>query len=254
MGKKGKGKKKSKKDSEPTEPPHDPGWERAVEQGRWDRPIDALPDPNAWPTWGALRERIILSCMTIRVTWSPTVSDSFASEVVKLAPPDLAKISFRGSANLSKFVLSPLTACPLLKEVDLALSPNLEFVLIQSESVENVLLSRCGGVKKLLLHCNNLSSLNIDGCTSIETIMIWSSSLETLDLSGCTNLMQCKIHCPNLKESHIPELKAKSVVTPQHPPIAKMLAKEMFVNETAQRQENGQGKPGNFDIPVVFSF
>ena len=28
MPKKGKGKKKSKKDSEPTEPPHDPGWER----------------------------------------------------------------------------------------------------------------------------------------------------------------------------------------------------------------------------------
>ncbi len=30
MPKKGKGKKKSKKDSEPTEPPHDPGWERVM--------------------------------------------------------------------------------------------------------------------------------------------------------------------------------------------------------------------------------
>ena len=112
------------------------------------------------------------------------MSDAFASEMVKLAPPELAKLSFRGSSNLTKFVLSPLVACPLLKEIDLSLSPKLEFVLIQSESVEKILLSRCGGVKKLLLHCKNLSSLNIEGCTSIETIMIWSDELLNLDLTG----------------------------------------------------------------------
>ena len=104
--------------------------------------------------------------------------------MVKLAPPELAKLSFRGSSNLTKFVLSPLIACPLLKEIDLSLSPKLEFVLIQSESVEKILLSRCGGVKKLLLHCKNLSTLNIEGCSSIETIMIWSDELLNLDLLG----------------------------------------------------------------------
>ena len=300
MGKKGKGKKKSKKDSEPTEPPHDPGWERvspqfrvlarelatsrangldvpaqspslthstlptptlsrartfpslqAVEQGRWDRPIDALPDPNAWPTWGALRERIILSCMTIQVTWSPSVSDAFASEMVKLAPPELAKLYFRGSTSLTKFVLSPLQACPLLKEIDLSLSPKLEFVLIQSESVEKILLSRCG-VKKLLLHCKNLSTLNIEGCTSIETIMIWSDDLHTLDLTACSQLSTCKIHCPNLKERKIPELKAKTVKIPDHPPISKMLAAEIEINAELQKQkEKSSSENGQFEIPIV---
>ena len=67
MGKKGK----AKKEAEPSEPPHDPGWERAVEARRWDRPLDALPDPAVWPTWGALRERILSSCNEIRVRCPP---------------------------------------------------------------------------------------------------------------------------------------------------------------------------------------
>ena len=221
---------------------------QAVEQGRWDRPIDALPDPNAWPTWGALRERIILSCMTIHVTWSPSVSDAFASEMVKLAPPELAKLSFRGSSNLTKFVLSPLTACPLLKEIDLALSPKLESVLIQSESVEKVILSRCG-VKKLLLHCKNLTTLNIEGCTSIETIMIWSDELVSLDLTACTQLSTCKVHCPNLQDRKIPELRAKPVKIPDHPPINKMLAAEIEFN--AEQQEKSSSDYAQFEIPIV---
>ena len=224
---------------------------QAVEQGRWDRPIDALPDPNAWPTWGALRERIILSCMTIHVTWSPSVSDAFASEMVKLAPPELAKLSFRGSSNLTKFVLSPLTACPLLKEIDLALSPKLESVLIQSESVEKVILSRCG-VKKLLLHCKNLTTLNIEGCTSIETIMIWSDELVSLDLTACTQLSTCKVHCPNLQDRKIPELRAKPVKIPDHPPINKMLAVEIEFNaEQQKQQEKSSSDYAQFEIPIV---
>ena len=75
---------------------------------------------------------LLIFCEQIQVTWSPSVSDAFASEMVKLAPPELAKLSFRGSSNLTKFVLSPLIACPLLKEIDLSLSPKLEFVLIQN--------------------------------------------------------------------------------------------------------------------------
>ena len=179
------------------------------------------------------------------------MSDAFASEMVKLAPPELAKLSFRGSSSLTKFVLSPLTACPLLKEIDLALSPKLEFVLIQSDSVEKIILSRCG-VKKLLLHCKNLSTLNIEGCTSIETIMIWSDELVSLDLTACTNLYTCKIHCPNLTDKKIPELKAKPVKIPDHPPISKMLAAEIEINAELQKQkEKSSSDHGHFEIPIV---
>ena len=81
------------------EPRHDPGWERvrtrflarlcqsfprslprepssnvvllfsstqAVESGVWDRPADALPDASDWPTWGALRERILMNAKEVR--------------------------------------------------------------------------------------------------------------------------------------------------------------------------------------------
>ena len=235
---------------------------------------------------------LLIFCEQIQVTWSPSVSDAFASEMVKLAPPELAKLSFRGSSNLTKFVLSPLIACPLLKEIDLSLSPKLEFVLIQSESVEKILLSRCGGVKKLLLHCKNLSTLNIEGCSSIETIMIWSDELLNLDLLGkwlcssrekekskpptndwlyllysfllanptcptfhlsaCTQLSTCKIHCPNLKERKIPELRAKPVKSPEHPAISKMLAAEIESNAKLQKQkEKTSSETGHFEIPIV---
>ena len=113
------------------------------------------------------------------------------------------------------------------------------------------MLSRCG-VKKLLLHCKNLSTLNIEGCTSIETIMIWSDDLHTLDLTACSQLSTCKIHCPNLKERKIPELKAKTVKIPDHPPISKMLAAEIEINAELQKQkEKSSSENGQFEIPIV---
>lgn len=36
-------KKKGNKEPEVAEPEHDPGWERAVQGGVWERSIDALP-------------------------------------------------------------------------------------------------------------------------------------------------------------------------------------------------------------------
>lgn len=35
---------------------------QAVESKRWVLPPDSLPDSTQWPTWGALRERILTSC------------------------------------------------------------------------------------------------------------------------------------------------------------------------------------------------
>lgn len=100
--KKGGGKKKKKDDG--AEPPHDGSWERvrvhrwprghvwarrlpctspppdcflapfrfcnrtrqAVESGTWEKPVTDLPDANTWPTWGALRERVLTACREVR--------------------------------------------------------------------------------------------------------------------------------------------------------------------------------------------
>ncbi|GFH25899.1 uncharacterized protein HaLaN_23942, partial [Haematococcus lacustris] len=62
--KKGGAKKKKKDDG--AEPPHEPSWERTVETGLWERPATDLPDANMWPTWGALRERVLTACKEVQ--------------------------------------------------------------------------------------------------------------------------------------------------------------------------------------------
>lgn len=50
---------KKKADAEATEPALNPAWDTAVETGVWSAPVEDLPDPALWPTWGALRERVL---------------------------------------------------------------------------------------------------------------------------------------------------------------------------------------------------
>lgn len=62
---------------------------QAVEKGVWDRPVDALPDAMQWPTWGALRERILISCKEASFgegPFSPAVS-AFNGVLCTLALP-----------------------------------------------------------------------------------------------------------------------------------------------------------------------
>lgn len=42
-------------------PPH-----QAVESGLWEKAVTDLPDANTWPTWGALRERVLTACTVVR--------------------------------------------------------------------------------------------------------------------------------------------------------------------------------------------
>lgn len=112
--------KKGKKD-ELVEPEHDKTWERvcwtldlgatetapafknnlhcrviqAVQSQQWTLEPTVLPDAYAWPTWGALRERILHACKLIQCEYSATVRDAFAAELVKLSPPRLATLSVR---------------------------------------------------------------------------------------------------------------------------------------------------------------
>ena len=57
--------------------------------------MDALPDVSVWPTWGALRERLLCNCKEIAIKNSPSVKDGFVTELVKLSPPELVKLDLR---------------------------------------------------------------------------------------------------------------------------------------------------------------
>ena len=62
---------------------------QAVQSGLWELPPTSLPDANTWPTWGAVRERILTATKQINILGSAAVRDSFLSELVKLSPPEL---------------------------------------------------------------------------------------------------------------------------------------------------------------------
>jgi len=247
---KGKGKKGKKgKVAEPQEPPHDPGWERSVESGRWDRPAEALPDASQWPTWGALRERILTNAQEICVTYTQSLRDAFPAEVVKLSPPGLTKFELRGSTNLTQFVLSPVTSCPKLQTLDLQNCQTLNFVLIQSMTLEFLNLSRCAALQKSLIQCKYLRSLDMEGCDNLRTLMLWSDALMELDLTTCKELTKLELYCPELYEDNmqLPKLKAAATneVT-KHSPIADLLKenycersrKDLEIRELERRQSS----------------
>ena len=61
---------------------------QAVQSGLWELPPTSLPDANTWPTWGALRERILTATKQVNILGSAAVRDNFLSELVKLSPPE----------------------------------------------------------------------------------------------------------------------------------------------------------------------
>ncbi|KAK9820519.1 hypothetical protein WJX72_011209 [[Myrmecia] bisecta] len=229
--------KKGKSELELQEPDHDASWERAVDSGIWDRPPPALPDANTWPTWGALRERILTACKEIRITWSPSLRDAFPVEIIKLSPQELTTMVFRGSANLTKLVLSPLTSCPKLTTLDLAHCPKLTYVLLQSASLQTLMLSNCPSLTKALIHCNKLDKLEILGCPNLDTLMIWSEFLTELDLSDSKDMTKLQLQCPQLIVRKLPLLQTPlPPAKPVHLPIATML-KERYKDLEQQQQE-----------------
>lgn len=183
-----------------------------------------LPDCNMWPTWGALRERVLTSCREVRVVSSPSVRDAFAIELVKLSPPLLQRLVLRGSQHLHRFVMSPLSSCPRLEELDLSGCPTLEYVMIQSHTLRSIHLTNCGALTKALLHCSKLSQLSITNCSKLTDLLMWSDDLTELDLTGCGAISELKLHCPSLSESSLPTLPPPEVAQRiRHPPIATML-------------------------------
>ncbi|GFR43643.1 hypothetical protein Agub_g4745 [Astrephomene gubernaculifera] len=253
--KKAGGKKKKKDDG--AEPPHDASWERAVESGVWEKPVTDLPDANTWPTWGALRERVLTACREIKVHNTASLRDAFANELVKLSPPELTLVDLRGSSNLRNFVLSPMTTCPKLSDLDLSECSGLEYVLLQSQTLRSVNLRKCGGLTKALIHCPRLNKLGITDCGQLETVMLWTDELTELDLTGCNNLSVVKLQCPNLLDSKIPPLNTPPAhVKPSHPPISLLLKENLTAaaHKAASEKEQLSAIKDTSDsmIPHVF--
>lgn len=89
------------------------------------------------------------------------MTDGFLAELVKLSPPNLTRMAFVGCDMLRRVSLSPMGTCPALKELDLSQCSRLEYLLVQSESLETLKLSLCGKLTKVLLHCRNLAHLDL---------------------------------------------------------------------------------------------
>lgn len=248
-------KEKSKKEPEVLEPEHDPSWERSVQSGVWDRPVSALPDANTWPTWGALRERLLASCREICVVSSPSVRDAFALELFRLSPPRLKHLSLRASSNLRRLVLSPLGSCPVLDELDAGECPSLDYVMVQSNTLKTLDLGGCGSLTKALVHCPQLSKLVLKGCCSLEKAIIWSGALTELDLSDSTKLVHLELHCPSLSEQTEPPIPVPPVATrPIHAPIASMLrenARDAALAAAEAREKEWRAQRGESAIPAV---
>eukprot|EP00892_Ulva_mutabilis_P002347 jgi/Ulvmu1/12112/UM084_0038.1 len=212
--------KKGKKD-ELVEPEHDKTWERAVQCQQWTLEPTALPDAFAWPTWGALRERILHACKLIQCEHSATVRDAFAAELVKLSPPRLATLSFCGCPNLHRFVLSPINACPSMVNLNLSCCSGLEYVFVQSMSLQIIDLSNCPNVTKAIIHAPNSLKITLKNCPKLSSIHVWSDQLTQLIFDGCTGIQSLVCRCDKLSRvSHPPlvEVLDKSK-RPDHKPV-----------------------------------
>lgn len=216
-----------------------------MEAKKWVFPPEELPDSMTWPTWGALRERILTACTEIladayhvpeevpkleREGWNTrmdSVSDYFISELVKISPPALALIRFNGCPNLRHVVMSPKDACPSLTTLDLARCDGLESVLIQSQTIENIKLSLCGNLKSVILHCPKLIKLDLRECLSLERILIWSDVLGSLSIPECRQMKSIELHCPSMGSDY--PVIGRMVTDPRarkthHTPVAAMMA------------------------------
>lgn len=174
-----------------------------------------------------------MACKEIKIRDTPSLRDAFVAEVVVLSPPDLTLLDLSGSSNLHKVMLSPMTACPKLNEVNLNNCRALDYVLIQSQSATRIDISKCGAVTKVLLHCPNLQTVCLTDCPNLHTVMLWSDQLKELDLTGCTGVHSLKLQCPALESRTIPPLvPPPPMQKPIHPPFSAMLRENL--KEAAQ--------------------
>ena len=164
--------------------------------------------------------------MQIKVNYGSSVKDSFASEIVRLSPPDLHTLSFKGAELLETFVLSPLGSCPGLKTLDLAGCKKLKYVLIQSDSLETINLSLCVTLKKLIIHARNAAKIDLRDLIDLQEVIIWSDMVDDLDMSLSKKITRIDLHCPVLSFPKIGRVLPKPPPhAPKHDPVVELLVR-----------------------------
>ena len=214
------------------------------------------------------RERILSACKVVRVTYSPSMRDSFPAEIVRLAPPELERLELKGASLLTRVVVSPAAALPALSRLDLGSCPALEFVQVQSDSLTHLNLSRCTGLKKALVQCRNLRSIDLEGCAALETLMLWSDELSELKLETCEELRALKLYAARLQGDE-PRAQGRLVLphggrlrppkgapAPSHPPIAGMLKdlrwQAQLDAQAVEERDRGMSAPAAGVVPKPY--
>ncbi|XP_024543810.1 uncharacterized protein LOC112350970 [Selaginella moellendorffii] len=236
---KGKGKKKG------AAPKPDSGWIKALGNGKWERPLEALPDPVVSPAFNETRLNLLATC-------------------------NLEKLELRGAKFLTRYVMSPYTVAPALKELDLSCCAALNYVLIevtslivlfrqtlltardlsQSNSLERISLARCVHLKTAHIVVRGLKELDLQQCNELVDLMLWSDVITTLNPSYKEKI-RLELYCPQLKNFEWPPVKIiKPEVVPP-PPLRELLAQDK-INEKydlEQRKVLEPGFTGTIDAP-----
>ncbi|KAH7440437.1 hypothetical protein KP509_04G107000 [Ceratopteris richardii] len=197
-GKKVKGKKGKKGKKKGPPPSHDKGWDKAINNGRWERPLEALPDPAAHSSFVELREKIFSALEQLSIFWTDAVTvNEFFQDLFKVSRDKLVKVELRGARYLKKVILSPPTLAPHLKILDLSCCEWLEYVLLHMINLERLSLHQCPSLKKAILHTKQLKEIDLLKCNKLSVVVLWSDELTELALPTL-DFKTVELHCPKL--------------------------------------------------------
>ena len=128
--------------------------------------------------------------------------------------------------------------------------------MIQSNTVESVSLTICNNLKKIILHCPNLASLDLRESLSIETVIIWSDSLDELDLRECNKLVQVDLDCPSCDPKMGKFAPVVRVRTTKHAAVSTLITadlREEKEEKDAMIEHFKQSAHGPTSVPQTFA-
>ncbi|EFJ22555.1 hypothetical protein SELMODRAFT_443167 [Selaginella moellendorffii] len=199
---------KGKKGKKGGAPKPDSGWQKALGNFKWERPLEALPDPAAAPNFGEIRATILHVCQLISILWSSKVNEAFIDELFRASRPSLEKLELRGATSLARFVM-PDNIANALKELDLSCCTALEYVFLESSSLEKLSLARCGKLRTGHIVARGLKELNLHECNELVDLMFWSDNVLILN-PPYKEKDRLELYCPELKGFHCPPMKLGS--------------------------------------------
>lgn len=98
--------------------------------------------------------------------------------------------------------------------------------MIQSHSLEKLVLSRSMMLKKVLLETKTLKELVLKTCPVLETLMVWSDEMSHLNILDCKQLVTLELYCPKLEDLEKGPLKVDIPPPKPFPPILYILEQE----------------------------